>query len=196
MACRIVLCGANSVGKTTLAEDFLEKHGEYVYLKEVARDVMKSNSITSKDVRESLKTPENSTPSLLQNLIFQEQNLQELALGDCKAVIQDRGPDPLAFMCQQKGKEKADELSQTPDAVACLERYRSADCLVVVVGLLKTVEDDGFRMVQDGEEQREFTECLCNQLEKHRIPYSCIKETDRMRRVSELERLVEGDSQN
>ena len=193
MTCRIVLCGASSVGKTTLAEDFLKKHGEYVYVREVARGVMKSNSITREDVVASLKTPDKSTLSLLQNLIFPEQNRQELALGDCKAVIQDRGPDPLAYMCQLKGNEAADELSQTPAAVACLERYRSADCLVVVVGLLKAVEDDGFRMVQDEEEQKKFTECLCNQLEKHRIPYTCTKETDRKKRVSELEGLVKGD---
>lgn len=194
MAFRIVLCGANSVGKTTLAEDFLEKHpGKYNYLVEVARDVMTANSISSEDVRESLKTPEKATLTLLQNLIFEEQNRQELALGDCKAIVSDRGPDPLAFMHQLNDEKSADELSKSPAAAACLERYRHTNCLVVVVGLLKTVVDDGFRMVQEEEEQREFTECLYYQLNKHNIRYGCIKETDRKKRVLELERLIEGE---
>ena len=187
--CRIVLCGANSVGKTTLADDWQKKHQEYRYLVEVARDVMIKNSITGQDVRESV----GDKPVLvrLQNLIFEEQNRQEIALGDCKAVIIDRGPDPLAFMCQLKSKAAADELSTAPAAVACLERYRS--CLVVVVGLLPTEpEHDGLRMVQERDEQEEFTEILCSQLEKNGISYRHLKETDRERRVLELETLVKG----
>ena len=190
MTCRIVLCGANSVGKTTLAEDWVKKHPEYFYLEEVARKVMPENSITSKDVRESLKTPDKSTLVKLQNLIIEEQNKQELALGDRRYVISDRGPDPLAFLCQLKDEQAADDLSQLPSAVACLERYRT-NFLVVVVGSLKTIpEDDGFRMVQDDQEGKEFTEILCRMLVKHKIPYSYLAETDREKRVFELEKLV------
>ena len=196
MDCRIVLCGANSIGKTTLAEDWLKRHTEYDYLIEVARDVMGHHSITGKDVRDSLATEEKAALVKLQNLIFEEQNRQELdlELRNSKAVIIDRGPDPLAFMSQLNSEEAADELSRTPAAVACLERYRSS-CLVVVVGLLPpeiAPEHDGLRMVQPRDEQEEYNAILCRQLEKHKIPYRCLQETDKSRRVKELEMLVEG----
>ena len=157
---------------------------------------MEKNSISSKDVRDCLNTPEKDTLTRLQKLIFEEQNRQErdLALGpDCKPIVSDRGPDPLAFMHQLKSEESADELSKSPAAAYCLERYRHTNCLVVVVGLLDVVVDDGFRMVQDKKEQREFTKYLCCQLNKHNIPYRCITETNRENRVLELERLIEGE---
>ena len=191
MTCRIVLCGANSVGKTTLAEDWCKKHEEYTYIVEVARDVMKKHGIMREDVRTSLKTPEKYALLRLQDLIFQEQNRQELAHESCKALIVDRGPDPLAFLCQLKDQTAADDMSKSPAASACIERYRSS-CLVVVVGLLETVDDDGFRMVQERQEQEEFTKILCSQLDRHHIPYHCLKETDREKRVLELEKFVKG----
>lgn len=192
MACWIVLCGASSVGKTTLAEDWLKKHGEYDYLKEVARGVMEEHSIMRKDVDASLETKAKEVLVLLETLIFEEQNQQELALCDHEAVIVDRGPDPLAFLCQLKDQQAADDLSKTPAASSCLERYRQPHCLMVVVGLLGDIEDDGFRRVQGRVEQEEYTTILCSQLDKHRIPYCRLKETDRERRVRELEKIVEG----
>ena len=44
------------MGKTTLAEDWLKKHGDYAYLEEVARGVMERNSIMREDVDASLET--------------------------------------------------------------------------------------------------------------------------------------------
>ena len=43
------------MGKTTLAEDWLKKHGDYAFLEEVARGVMEKNSIMREDVDASLK---------------------------------------------------------------------------------------------------------------------------------------------
>jgi nicotinamide riboside kinase len=193
MACWIVLCGASSAGKTTLAEDWLKKHGEYAYLEEIARGVMEKNSIMREDVDASLKTEAKEVLIQLETLIFEEQNRQELAYCDPdKAVIVDRGPDPLAFLCQLKDQQAANDLSRTPAASACLERYRQPQCLMVVVGLLEDTEDDGFRRVQERGEQEEYTTILCRQLEKHNIPYHHLKETDRQRRVRELEKIVKG----
>ena len=195
MACWVVLCGASSVGKTTLAEDWLKKHGgEYEYLEEVARGVMEKHNIMRRDVDASLETEEKRVLIRLETLIFEEQNRQELAFRSrgCEAVIVDRGPDPLAFMCQLKDQQAADDLSKSTAASACLDRYRD-HCLVVVVGLLDDVEDDGFRRVQGRREQEEYTKILCNQLEKHQVPYRHLKETNRMKRVCELEKLVEGE---
>jgi nicotinamide riboside kinase len=192
MACWIVLCGASSAGKTTLAEDWLKKHGEYAYLEEVARGVMEKNSIMREDVDASLKTKAKEVLIQLETLIFEEQNRQELAHANHEAVIVDRGPDPLAFLCQLKDQQAADDLSKTPAATACLERYRQPHCLMVVVGLLEDTVDDGFRRVQGREEQEKYTTILCRQLDKHNIPYHHLKETDRLKRVCELEKIVEG----
>ena len=191
MAGWIVLCGASSVGKTTLAEDWLRKHEEYAYLEEVARGVMEKNSIMREDVDESLKTQEKEVLIRLETLIFEEQNRQELSFSAHETVLVDRGPDPLAFLCQLKDQQAADDLSESPAAAACLERYRQSNCLVVVVGLLEDIVDDGFRRVQGRTEQEEYTEILCAQLDKHQIPYHYMKETDREKRVLELEEIVD-----
>ena len=145
------------------------------------------------DVDASLETDAKEVLIRLETLIFEEQNRQELAY--CKpdaAVIVDRGPDPLAFLCQLKDQQAADDLSKTPAASACLERYRQPHCLMVVVGLLKEIEDDGFRRVQGRGEQEEYTTILCRQLDKHQISYHHLKETDRQKRMCVLERIVEG----
>ena len=195
MACWIVLCGASSVGKTTLAEDWLKKHGDYAYLEEVARGVMERSSIMRKDVDASLETDAKEVLIRLETLIFEEQNRQELAYcNPDAAVIVDRGPDPLAFLCQLKDQQAADDLSKTPAASACLERYRQPHCLMVVVGLLEEIEDDGFRRVQERGEQEEYTAILCRQLDKYQISYHHLKEIDRQKRVCELEKIVEGKS--
>ena len=191
MAHWIVICGASSTGKTTLAEDWLKKHREYAYLEEVARGVMDKNSIMREDVDASLETEAKEVLIRLETLIFEEQNRKELEFSGHEAVVVDRGPDPLAFLCQLKDQQAADDLSKTPAASACLERYRQPHCLMVVVGLLENIEDDGFRRVQPRREQEEYTEILCRQLDKHQISYHHLRETDREKRVCELEKIVE-----
>ena len=191
MACRtrIVLCGASSVGKTTLATDWTERHSEYAHISEVARDVMKQHSLKTKDLIESLKTSEKATFLRLQELIFEEQNRREISL-EGKPFISDRGPDPLAYVCHKKSAEAADELAKTPAASECLKRYQKS--LVLVLCPLATQTDDGFRMVQDREEQEQFTRVLREQLQKHGIPYIYVDETDKRQRIAFVERAVQG----
>lgn len=189
MALRIVLSGASSVGKTTLADDWIELHHEYARISEVARDVMKQHSLTRSDLIKSLKTAEKTEFLHLQTLIFDEQNRREIQF-ESQPFISDRGPDPLAYVCLKKSPEAADELAKTTAASACLDRYRNS--LVLVLGPLPTQSDDGFRMVQDRDEQEDFTRVLCEQLQKHRIPYIYVDETNRRKRVSFLERAVQG----
>ena len=191
MACKIVLCGASSVGKSTLAKDWLEKHGEYASISEVARDVMRQHSLTREDLIASLGTPEMTTFLHLQSLILEEQNRQESALEDQQQpFISDRGPDPIVYVCLKKSPDAANELARTPAAISCLERYRNS--LVIVVCPLATPTDDGFRMVQDREEQEEFTRVLKQLLQEYRVPYVYLDECDREKRVQCLERAVQG----
>ena len=191
MACRIILCGASSVGKTTLAKDWIERHSEYAHIHEVARDVMKQHSLSRDDIIESLKTTEKTTFLRLQELIFEEQNRQEIALTKSeRAFISDRGPDPLAYVSLKQSPEAADILAQTSAASSCLERYRKS--LVLVLCPLATVTDDGFRMVPDRREQEDFNRVLCQLLGKHQIPYIYVDETDRAKRLRCLETAAKG----
>ena len=188
---KIILCGASSVGKTTLAKDWIEIHKEYVRISEVARDVMKQHSLTRDDLKTSLTTSDKATFLHLQQLIFEEQNRRELLNTESgQSFISDRGPDPLAYVCLEKSPEAADKLAKTSAASACLERYQHS--LVLVLCPLATHTDDGFRMVQDRQEQEHFTKVLCEQLQKHRVPYIYIDETDRTKRVCILERAIQG----
>ena len=185
----IVLSGASSAGKTTLATDWIERHGEYDHISEVARAVMKEHSLTREDLKKSLKTPEKTTFLRLQKLIFDEQNRRETS-SESKPFISDRGPDPLAYVCLKKSPEAADELAKTSAASECLKRYQKS--LVLVLCPLATQSDDGIRMVQDREEQEQFTRVLRKQLQKHGIPYVYVNETDRKKRIAFLERAVQG----
>ena len=187
----IILCGASSVGKTTLAKDWIEIHKDYAYISEVARDVMKQHSLTRDNLKTSLNTADKAKFLNLQQLIFEEQNRLELLNTESgQSFISDRGPDPLAYVCLEKSPEAADKLAKTSAASACLDRYRYS--LVLVLCPLATHTDDGFRMVQDRQEQEHFTKVLCEQLQKHRVPYIYIDETDRTKRVCILERAVQG----
>ena len=186
---KIILCGASSVGKTTLAKDWIETHKEYVHISEVARDVMKQHSLTRDDLMTSLNTSDKTTFLDLQRLILEEQNRRELSNTESgKSFISDRGPDPLAYVCLKKSPEAADKLAKTIAASTCLDRYRNS--LVFVLCPLATPTDDGFRMVQDRQEQEHFTKVICEQLQKHRVPYVYVDETDRTKRVCILERVV------
>ena len=135
----------------------------------------------------SLKTSDKTTFLRLQELIFEEQNRRELSLGSDRSFISDRGPDLLAYVCLKKGPEAASSLATTPAASA-------RKSLVVVLCPLATPTDDGFsRMVQDAQEQEEFvTRVLCQQLQKHRVPYIYIDKTRRKERACILERAIKG----
>lgn len=55
MASRIILCGASSVGKTTIATQWCAKHKQYYHVQEVARDVMREHNLTREHMEQSLK---------------------------------------------------------------------------------------------------------------------------------------------
>ena len=186
MACRIVLCGASSVGKTTTANDWLRKHPEYKHIEEVARDVMREHSITREDMKASLETKDKTLFLQLQCHIIEEQNSQELRVKG--PFISDRGPDPLVFAHHYVGEEAAKQLAQNPAAKACLQRYK--ECLVVVLCPLRKPTDDGVRLMEDHSGQVSFTKLLRNLLDKYSVPHIYIDVTDRSERLAILEQAV------
>ena len=179
------------MGKTTVANDWCSEHKHFVHIQEVARDVMHDQCITRDDLEESLSTNGKHVFLRLQHAILEEQNKRELAVSKYGSFISDRGPDPLIFAAQYVTIDAADSLAQTPDGLACLERYRTS--LVLVLCPLEKPTDDGFRMVPTTNEQNKFTSILREFLNRYHIPHVYVNETDHHRRIDLIKKAVKGE---
>lgn len=183
---KIILCGASSVGKTTLSNDWCKNNTGYTQIQEVARDVMTEQKITRYDMEQSLRTDKKVFFDL-QKSIFIEQNKRETLHADTP-FISDRGPDPLVYTILED-EEEAMTLSEHTAVKACFDLYRK--CLVVVVCPLDNTADDGVRLVQSNEEQQKFTDGLHRVLRKYKVPYMTLIEKDREERVRILKAAVQ-----
>lgn len=178
------------MGKTTLLNDWCNIHTEYKKITEVARGIMKDRSITRADLEFYLKNDGQKFVDF-QQAIFEEQNHQESKLiGTGCSFIADRGPDPLVFVMQSIDHATTMKLANTEGARLCLERYRSKNCIVVVVCPLDKIEDDNIRMVPTAEEQLKYTRYLQGILQDLKIPFKYCEETCREKRVQWLEKVV------
>ncbi len=187
----IVLSGASSVGKTTLANDWCEQHSEYHHVKEVAREILRSKSISRDELMSFLDSEDKQKFFDFQDLIFEQQNIKETDLIQKKcSFIADRGPDPLVFVEQHIGHKSALKLADSYAAKMCLRRYCSNNCVVIVMCPLDEIEDDNVRMVPTHEEQIRYTECLKKILTEMNIPYQYCDKTDRTERLEWLENVV------
>ena len=184
------MCGASSVGKTTLANDWCSKHKDYHHIQEIARDIMRRKGITREDLLTSLDTEDMTLFFDLQCHIMEEQNQRELATCG-EPFISDRGPDPLVYVYERMGQEGLDRLLATPATTECLQRYRES--LVVVLCPLPMVTDDGFRMVPKKEEQYQFARDSGKLLNQCNIPYIYMDVTDRWERLAYLERAANAE---
>lgn len=185
----IILSGASSVGKSTLAKDWCEKHKEYHHIEEVARDIMKEKSITRSDLMSYMNDGRKFFE--FQYSIFEEQNRREhkLVEENC-SFIADRGPDPLAFVCMHMGQITALELAELPASKSCLQRYRANNCRLIIVCPLDVIEDDSVRMVPTNKEQLQYTNYLRTLLDELNIPYKYCDRTDHLERLKWLEGIV------
>ena len=191
MAVRIILCGASSVGKTTVATQWCKVHEQYYHIQEVARDVMKEHNLTRVDMESSLKDdPKKEVFLNLQRLILKAQNQHELSIPSNTPYISDRGPDPIVFAYVYGDLSAAKNLAESSEGKQCLERYRK--CLVVLLCPLKTPTDDNFRFIQDMEQQQKFTDGMILIFHHYKIPYVYINETDHKKRMHMLNNAVNG----
>ena len=187
----IILCGASSVGKSTLAEDWCRQHAEYHHIFEVARDIMKERSITRSDLESYLRSEKKEQFFEFQKQIFEDQNTRESDLEQKGfSFIADRGPDPLVFAEQCISHESSLKLAEVCAAKTCLQRYRSDKCVVVIVCPLDRIEDDSVRIVPTKEEQIQYTECLKRILQENNILYKYCDKTDCQERLEWLEQVI------
>ena len=111
MPTKIILCGASSVGKTTLANDWCLRYPRFKHIQEVARCIMEKRHISRRDLEVSLSGDKKLFLNL-QRWIFEEQDkLESCFIQDGHEFISDRGPDPLAFALFHCSNEAADELA-------------------------------------------------------------------------------------
>ena len=184
---KIILCGASSVGKTTLSNDWCRDNRGYAQIQEVARNVMTKQKITRYDMEQSLRTDKRLFFDL-QKSIFVEQNKRETLLADTP-FISDRGPDPLVYSFLED-EEEAMTLSVHTAVKQCFDLYRK--CLVIIVCPLDNTVDDGVRLVQSNEKQQKFTDGLHRVLREYKVPYMTLIEKDREERVKILKSAVQG----
>ena len=190
MACGIILCGASSIGKSTLAQEWFQKHSEYVRIEEVARDIMRSSNLTRDDLIASIQTDKRVFLDL-QLHIMEEQNRRELQLAG-KPFISDRGPDPIVYAALHADQASADRICAHAASAACLQRYR-VECMVVILCPLPATVDDGFRMVPESrDKQDQFNKCLKSLLDQHHVPYVYLGVVDREKRMKALENMLRG----
>ncbi|XP_065888943.1 uncharacterized protein [Dysidea avara] len=189
MAKRIILCGASSVGKTTIATEWCKRHKEYHHIQEVARDVMKEHNINRDHMTDSLKSdPKKEVFLKLQQLILEAQNRHEKGIPSNQSYISDRGPDPIVFTYVYVNREAAQKLAESNEGRQCIERYKK--CLVAMLCPLKTPTDDNFRLVQDEEEQQRFVDAMFDIFHKYNIPYIYINEVNHTKRMCILRKAV------
>ena len=185
---RIVLCGASSVGKTTLANDWCRKHKKFQHIQEVARDVMKRDNLTREHLERSLQTDKQVFLNLQHEIIKEQDRREQEFVLNRQSFISDRGPDPVVYVHNFVGKEEANKLIDSKPVQSCFERYQNS--LVVILSILDQSTDDGFRLVPNKAEQEQFTETLMSLLDEHHIPYLYMRETDRKLRLECLENAV------
>lgn len=141
-----------SIGKSTLAQEWCKKHVEYARIDEVARDIMKSSSLTRDDLTASIQTDKRVFLGLqLQIIEEQYRRVSELT---GRPFVSDRGPDPIVYAALHADQTSADRLCAHAAAAACFQRYRT-DCMVVILCPLPAAVDDGFQLVPESREKQD-----------------------------------------
>ena len=186
----VVLSGASSIGKTTLAKNWCERHPEFCRIDEVARVILSEKGISRRELLSYQSDLSNGKFLQFQCQIFDRQNYMESKISKEESVIVDRGPDPLAFVEHFISRGAALKLAEYPAAKTCLERYRSRNCVVVILCPLDSIEDDNVRDVPTRCSQLRYTECLKDLLKELNVPYVYCDKTDLYERIMWLEKMI------
>ncbi len=188
----IILCGASSVGKSTLAKAWCIRHPEYNHIEEIARDIMKQDSITRHDLETSLSTQDKLVFLKLQYDIIDEQDKREddFITRD-QSFISDRGPDPYVYVKMHYTEEATHDFSKHTSFEKCIERYRTKS-LCFILCPLSFPTDDGVRLVQSLSEQKKYNKEVSDAFNKYNIPFIHINVTDLQKRLTMLVDAIKG----
>ncbi|XP_062511029.1 uncharacterized protein LOC134186944 [Corticium candelabrum] len=180
----VFLCGAHSVGKTTLLASLAQEQRFKGYKREqeLARGIIKQQKLKRDDF-DHQKHPD--AFERLQLDILQKQNeVEERNTKEGVPYLMDRGIDPLVYARYYLGEEAYKRLLDNPWAGTSLERYRSKSSrLFVIEPHQQCIEDDGVRVRPNLKELQEFTRVMKKTLDENRINYTIIHDLDIRRRV-------------
>ena len=161
MARNIILCGATSAGKRKAVNWLSNNLKGFNPITNVARNRMAKDSITREDILQWLERKDTEKFLQLQRRIIEDQNNLESEGGPFISI------NALAFAFVYAGPEAVGHLEQESATQSCLKRYREPECSVVVLRPMEEPTDDGTHLMQSRKEQKEFTQALCDLLDKY-----------------------------
>lgn len=176
---RVFICGAHSVGKTTLVNEVGKKLSLHVEA-EVARKVIKDLNLRREDF-----DPETNTSKFeeLQEKILEAQcKVEEQHSRNGTPYIADRGIDPLVYSLMYLGENSMKRLLSLPSSQECVNRYRTS-LVFVVRPFRECLQTDDIRLVPKMEELSKFTNLMEKVLQDNRIPFTVIDVLDLKKRV-------------
>ena len=191
MAARAFLCGAHSVGKTTLLQELqrsitCKDFSSTRFESEVARTVIADMKLELKN-RDPSTHPDKFED--LQNEILLKQSAIEkrndsLAFERCFYFMDRAAIDPLVYARVYLGDDAYESLVSRPHAQECINRYRNDSSLVFVVKPQpECIEYDGTRLPPKLEDLKHFTDVMIQTLKELRISFVSIDVLDLDKRV-------------
>ncbi|XP_031565696.1 uncharacterized protein LOC116300872 [Actinia tenebrosa] len=176
---RIFLCGAHSVGKTTLAKEIVKETNVYM-MTEIARKIIRDKGMKREDF-EPKSHPEKFFE--LQRLIIEAQAKKERENDEVGLnYVSDRGIDPVVYASLYIGKEAADRLLRLSETKEIIRRYQSS-LVFVIKPFPECIVEDGVRLRPNINEMNDFTTTMENLLYQLSIPYTIINVLDLKERV-------------
>ncbi|CAG8483886.1 5459_t:CDS:1 [Diversispora eburnea] len=169
---KIVLVGAHSVGKTTLA-NLIASRTNAVLISETARTVMKKMNVSPELLR---KNPQKSLD--FQASIIQHQFEKEGQIKHEFAILDRCSIDALVYaktFCEQWEK-----LLDMPETCKCIENYKSDEYVIFLIEPQSTCwKDDGVRMMsKDYDDWKAFSERFKDIMNLYKIKFQVLEELD------------------
>ncbi|RHZ52426.1 hypothetical protein Glove_461g58 [Diversispora epigaea] len=170
---KIVLVGAHSVGKTTLA-NLIASRMNAVLISETARTVMKKMKLSPELLR---KYPQKSLD--FQASIIQHQFEKEGQIKHELAILDRCSLDALVYA--KTFCEKWEKLLEMPETCQCIEHYKKSDDYIIflIEPQMTCLKDDGVRMMsKDYDDWKAFSERFKDIMNLYEIKFHVLEELD------------------
>ncbi|CAF1102227.1 unnamed protein product [Didymodactylos carnosus] len=200
MPYHIVISGASSVGKSTLAHELLKKfsydhkkYNRFIHIEEVARNVMQNMHITRQDLQSYICNKNQQLFVNFQDRIIYEQlkkfdeNIQQNYISDRSAF------DALAFIDSYFNEESAMNIFKKKEFnQRIIQHSQKSYMFLVLPQQTLPATNDNVRLVSTYEEQQQFTELLKKWFNYAKLPYFIITELELKKRIEFVRNVING----
>jgi len=176
---RVFVCGAHSVGKTTLVNKVGKEMNLHIQA-EVARNVIKDLNLRREDFDPKINPTK--FEELQERILEAQCKVEECNSRNGTPYIADRGIDPLIYSLLYLGEESMKRLSNLPSTKECINRYKNS-LMFVVRPYPECLQTDDIRLVPKMEELINYTNIMEKVLQENDIPYTVIDVLDLKKRV-------------